>query len=87
MFGEIFDHIFLNENIHVMLLKIRRILPWLVGTKHFPESKTLPRIQKHFPESKNMSQKPKHFPESKTLPIIQQHVPKFWILGRDLPEI
>ena len=51
---------------------------WLVGTKHFPESKTLPRIQKHFPkskslpriqntslESKNTFQNPKHFPESK----------------------
>ena len=33
-----------------MLLKITGILPWLVGTKHFPESKTLPRIQKHVPE-------------------------------------
>ena len=26
------------------------ILPWLVGTKHFTESKTLPKIQKHVPE-------------------------------------
>ena len=25
---------------------------WLVGTKHFPESQTLPRIQKPFTESK-----------------------------------
>ena len=46
---------------------------------HFPESTTLPRIQKHFPESKNNSQNsnrvpktkntaknPKYFPESKT---------------------
>ena len=54
-----------------MLLKIRGILPWLVATKHFPESKTLPRIQKHVPETKtlprnqNTSQNPKHFPESK----------------------
>ena len=48
---------------------------WPIGTKHFPESKTLPRIQntsqnpktllriqKHFPESKNTSQNPKSLP-------------------------
>ena len=34
--------------------KSGRLLPWLIGTKHFPESK-------------NTSQNPKHFPESKTL--------------------
>ena len=51
-----------------MLLKIRGILPWLVATKHFPESKTLPRIQKHVPETKtlprnqNTSQNPKTRP-------------------------
>ena len=38
---------------------------WLVGTKHFPESKTHPRIQKHFPESKNTSQNPKQVPKTK----------------------
>ena len=70
---------------------------WLVGTKHFPKSKTLPRIQntfqnpKHFPESKNTSQNPK------TLPRIQNTSQRrrcfgfwdvfldsgkcFWILG------
>ena len=41
------------------------LLWWLVGTKHFPESKTLPRIQKHFPESKNTSKNPKHVPKTK----------------------
>ena len=53
---------------------------WPIGTKHFPESKTLPRIQKHFSESKNTSQNPKtlpriqnHFPESKTIPRILNH--------------
>ena len=41
---------------------------WLVGTKHFPESKTRPRIQKHFQESKTRpSKNPKYFPESKKL--------------------
>ena len=38
--------------------KIAWSLRWLVGTKHFPESK-------------NTSQNPKHLPESKTLPRIQ----------------
>ena len=33
-------------------------LPWLIGTRHFPESKTRPRIQKH---------DPKYFREFKTL--------------------
>ena len=42
------------------------VLPWLVGTKHFPESKntfqnpkTRSKIQKHVPESKNTFQNPK----------------------------
>ena len=47
------------------------ILPWLIGTKHLPEFKTRPRIQKHFPESKTLPRIQKHFPESKTLPRIQ----------------
>ena len=47
------------------------LLPWLIGTKHFPNPKL-------FPESKKTSQNPKHFPESKTRPKIQV----FWILGR-----
>ena len=38
------------------------------NTKHFPESKTLPRIQKHFPESKTLLRIQKHVPESKTRP-------------------
>ena len=53
------------------------VLPWLVGTKHFPESKntfqnpkTRSKIQKHVPESKNTFQNPK------TRPRIQKHVPK-----------
>ena len=33
------------------------MLRWLIRTKHFPHSKTLPRIQ-------NRSQNPKHIPES-----------------------
>ena len=40
------------------------LLWWLVGTKHFPESKTRPRNQKHFPESKARTRIQKHFPES-----------------------
>ena len=55
------------------------ILPWLVGTKHFPESKNTSQNPKHFPESKNTSQNPK------TLPRIHKHVPEeeaFWILER-----
>ena len=46
---------------------------------HFPESKTLPRIQKtlsrikkHFPESKTLHAL-QHLPESKTLPRIQSN--------------
>ena len=44
-----FSNNFVSEN---------SLLPWLIVTKlflnlkHFPESKTCPRIQKHFPESK-----------------------------------
>ena len=33
------------------------MLRWLIRTKHFPDSKTLPRIQ-------NRSRNPKHIPES-----------------------
>ena len=51
------------------------LLPWLIGTKHIPEFKTLPRIQKHFPESKTHPSQ-KHFPESKKLPRIQKHFPE-----------
>ena len=49
---------------------------WLVGTKHFAESKTLPRIQKHFPKSKTLPRIQKHFPKSKTLSRIQKHFPE-----------
>ena len=49
----------------IFLFFDNRNLRWLVGTKHVPESKTLPRIQKHVPESKNTSQNPKHVPEFK----------------------
>ena len=58
------------------------MLRWLIRTKHFPDSKTLPRIQntsqnpKHFPESKTRPRIHKHFPESKTLPRIQNHIPE-----------
>ena len=38
------------------------VIPCLIGTKHFRESKTLPRIQKHFPESKTLPRIQKHFP-------------------------
>ena len=60
---------------------------WLIRTKHFQESKTLPRIQKHFPESKtlpriqNTSQNSKHFPESKTISQNLDSGKCFWILG------
>ena len=40
-------------------------LQWLIGTKHFPESKNTFQNPKHVPESKNTSQNPKHVPESK----------------------
>ena len=60
------------------------LLRWLVGTKHFPESKTRPKNQKHilaskhFPESKNTSQNPKHFQNQKHLPVSKNtsHNPK-----------
>ena len=66
----------------VLLITFKAIhglaLWWPIGTKHFPESKTLPRIQKHFPESKNTSQNPKTLPRiqntsqnPKTLPTQQ----------------
>ena len=46
-------------------------LPCLIGTKHFPESITRPRIKKHLPKSKTPPRIQKHVPESKTLPRIQ----------------
>ena len=52
-------------------------LPRLIETKHFPESKTLPR-------NESTSQSPKYIPGSKTLPRIQnksQNPKLFWILG------
>ena len=62
---------------------------WLIRTKHFPESKTRPRIQntsqnpKHFPESKNTSQNPHTHPRiqntsqnPKTHPRIQKDFPE-----------
>ena len=68
-------------------------VPWFIRTKHFPESKTHPRIQKHYrqntktlPRIQNTSQNPK------TLPRIQKHIqnpkqvpeskthPRIWIL-------
>ena len=69
------------------------MLRWLIRTKHFPDSKTLPRIQntsqnpKHFPESKTTSQNPKQVPGSKTHPRIWilesvfEFWEVFWILG------
>ena len=51
-----------------------KLMKWLVGTKHFPESKitspeskTRPSIQNHFPESKTRPRIRKHFPESKSV--------------------
>ena len=67
------------------------VLPWLVGTKHFPESKntfqnpkTRPRIQKHVPKSKNTFQNPK------TRSKIQNSSSSgtcFWILGSVLDSV
>ena len=52
-------------------------LRWLVGTKHFPESKNTSQNPKHVPESKNTSQNPKHFPESKNTSQNPKHFPEF----------
>ena len=67
------------------------VLLWLVGTKHFPESKntfqnpkTRPRIQKHVPKSKNTFQNPK------TRSKIQNSSSSgtcFWILGSVLDSV
>ena len=57
--------------------RILRIQNTSHTTKHFPESKTLPRIQKPFQESRthpriqNTFKDLKHFPGSKTLPTLQ----------------
>ena len=48
-----------------ILLDSMTYVRWLVGTKHFPESKTLPRIQKHLPESKTLPRIQTHFQETK----------------------
>ena len=48
-----------------ILLDSMTYVRWLVGTKHFPESKNTSQNPKHVPESKNTYQNPKHFPESK----------------------
>ena len=51
---------------------------------HFPESKTLPRIQKQFPEFKPRPKNQEHSQESKILPRIQNVFwfwVVFWILG------
>ena len=45
-------------------------LRWLVGTKHFPDSKNTSQIPKTRPRIQNTSQNPK------TRPRIQKHVPK-----------
>ena len=42
---------------------------WLVGTKHFPDSKICPKFQKQFLESKKC-------PRIKTHPRIQKHPPE-----------
>ena len=57
---------------------------WLVGTKHFPKSKTLSRIQNTFQNPKTLPRIPKHFPESKTRPRgggVLVSGTCFWILG------
>ena len=59
-----------------------------IGTKHFPESKTLPRIHKHFPERKtlpriqNTSQIQKHFSGSENTSQNPKHLPKSKTLPR-----
>ena len=65
-------------------------LRWFVGTRHVPESKTLPRIQKHFPESKTRPRVQKNFPESRSgmcfgfWDVFLDSGMCFWILGRVL---
>ena len=72
------------KNLNRLHTELSLGLRWPTGTKHFPESKTLPRMPKHFlecqntsqnpktlPRIRNTSQNPKHFPESKTHPRIQ----------------
>ena len=67
---------------HIPWYMKSRVLRWLIRTKHFPESKTLPRIQKHIQESKtlpriqNTSQNPKHFPEFKNTFQNPKHFPE-----------
>ena len=51
---------------------------WLIGTKHFPESKTRPRIPEHLQESKTHPKKPKTHPRIQNTSQIPKH---FWILG------
>ena len=46
------------------------VLPWLVGTKHVPESKNISQNPKTLHRIQNTSQNPK------TRPRIQKHVPK-----------
>ena len=65
---------YMNEHWFV-LWAFYKIIRWLVRTKHFPGSKTIPRTQNNF-------QNPKHVPESKstpqnakTRPRIQKHFP------------
>ena len=51
---------------------------WLIRTKHFPESKTRPRIPEHLQESKTHPKKPKTHPRIQNTSQIPKH---FWILG------
>ena len=65
-----------------ILLASMTYVRWLVGTKHFPESKTRPRIQKHLPEPKTLPRIQTHFQETKhtscTHPRIQNTFAWFW---------
>ena len=65
-----------NHKFVIRLMTVR--VQWLVGTKHFPESKTHPRIEKHVPESKALPRIQQHVPESKTLKLFRSR--------RQLPE-
>ena len=47
----------------------RNFVQWLVGTKHFPESKTCPKLQNDFPKFKKTLQ-------IQTRPRIQKHPPE-----------
>ena len=54
------------------------------GTKHFPESKTRPRISEHCKNPKPILKNQKHIQESKMLPRFQNTVgfsEVFWVLG------